>query len=169
MEYELHKLAIKGDKQRLEELLLAGDKDVNEKNNIGYSPLAFAVINGHIDVVNLLIKFGADVNIQDIDGKSPLHYLGDDNPDSKGNQLEIAKSLIENGASISLLDNYKNNPLIAIVSYPGEDEVRIPLVKLLLENGADINHQNKSGISALGIAKDDNDENLILLFQKYAK
>ena len=72
---------------------------------------------------------------------------------------------MKNGASVSLLDNYKNNPLIAIVSYPGEDEIRMPLVKLLLENGADINHQNKSGISALGIAKDDNDENLIELLR----
>ena len=168
MKYELHKLAIKGNKQKLEELLLPGDKDVNEKNNIGYSPLAFAVINGHIDVVNLLIKFAADVNIQDMDGRSPLHYLGDDNPDSEGNQLEIAKSLIENGASISLLDNYKNNPLIAMLSHPREDEVRVPLVKVLLANNADIYHQNKSGISALGIAKDDNDENLIILLEKYA-
>ncbi|WP_342263418.1 ankyrin repeat domain-containing protein [Spiroplasma endosymbiont of Clivina fossor] len=45
------------------------------KNRNGDSPLFYAVRNGNkITVIELLLASGADVNIQNGIGESPLHY-----------------------------------------------------------------------------------------------
>ena len=46
----------------------------------GWTPLFFAVAsgpNGHPDIVNLLLKNGANVNVSDSLGRTPLHYASE--------------------------------------------------------------------------------------------
>ena len=38
------------------------------------SPLHYAARHNHLDVITLLVEFGADVNIRGDDGLTPLHY-----------------------------------------------------------------------------------------------
>ena len=42
---------------------------INMKNNEGMTPLHFAVESDRQDVASLLVKYGADTNIENIDGK----------------------------------------------------------------------------------------------------
>jgi ankyrin repeat protein len=51
---------------------LANGTDVNAKDENGYTPLHPAALNGHKEIVELLIAKGADVNAKDNDGKTPL-------------------------------------------------------------------------------------------------
>jgi len=85
---------------------------------------------GHLEVVKLLLEHGADPNVKNRDGKTPLH-----NAASEGH-LEVVKLLLERGADPNVKDDDGNTPLHN-AAWRGHLEV----VKLLLEHGADPNVQ----------------------------
>jgi ankyrin repeat protein len=54
-------------------LLRQSATQYDEKNADGYTPLTAALMNDHIDCVELLIRYGANVNVADHYGVTPLH------------------------------------------------------------------------------------------------
>ncbi|ORX82475.1 ankyrin, partial [Anaeromyces robustus] len=46
--------------------------DVNKQSNDSTTPLFYACINGHENIVKYLVEHGADVNKKNNDGKIPL-------------------------------------------------------------------------------------------------
>ncbi len=103
------------------------------------------------DVEAMLAK-GADVNVRDENGWTPLHALGEivrgghPSPgqiDAKG----IAELLIAKGADINAKDKAGDTPLHA-AARGGEKGV----VELLLAKGANVNARNDSGQTALNVA-----------------
>jgi ankyrin repeat protein len=63
----------------VEELLMHSDVDVNHINNLGWTALLEAIVLSdggprHQQIVQLLIAHGADVNIPDKDGVTPLQH-----------------------------------------------------------------------------------------------
>ena len=61
----IHAASQSGDVARVEDILAAGEADVDEVDQEGATPLMMAAIGGHLEVVNLLLRLGADVNLQD--------------------------------------------------------------------------------------------------------
>ena len=114
---------------------------VNVIDSEGYTPLDFAVIHGHFDVVNTLLEHGANVNQQDFKQNQPIHHAA-----HQGN-LEIAKLLLQNGANVSAKDSYKNTPLMLAV-----EKNQVEMSKMLIENGANINEMNKIHERPISIA-----------------
>ena len=55
------------------ELLLGAGADVKVKSKAGLTPFLFAVRNGHIDTVKVLLNHGANVNDTAPDGTSALN------------------------------------------------------------------------------------------------
>ena len=53
--------------------LLPGTKDVNFIDECGYTALHYAALNGHKEVVGLLLSYEASCNSVDEAGSSPLH------------------------------------------------------------------------------------------------
>ena len=53
-------------------VLLAAGAEINKATNNGYTPLHWASINGHFDIVKSLIRGKADVRIMNNQGQSPL-------------------------------------------------------------------------------------------------
>ena len=54
-----------------------GDKGqeliINAVNHIGLSPLHISILENQMEVTNLLLKFGADPNLKDFNGNTPVH------------------------------------------------------------------------------------------------
>ncbi|MDE0019966.1 MAG: CotH kinase family protein [Candidatus Poribacteria bacterium] len=85
---------------------LADGADVNERDKMFYlAPLGWAALYGQTEVARALLDNGADVNILDRSGNTPLHtaaFLGD---------VETAKLLIENGANIRAKNHEGGMPI----------------------------------------------------------
>jgi ankyrin repeat protein len=55
----------------------------------GMTPICYAIVNGEIECITILIDNNVDLNVQDRDGWSPLHYAS-----GEGN-MEIIKLLLD--------------------------------------------------------------------------
>ncbi|PNJ52848.1 ANKRD55 isoform 4 [Pongo abelii] len=103
----------------------------------GCTPLMHAVSGRQVDTVKLLLKMGANINMQDAYGRTSLclaTYLG---------WLEGCVSLLRNGAKHNIPDKNGRLPLHAATAEP---DVRLLTVLLQQSNISEINHQdNESG------------------------
>jgi ankyrin repeat domain-containing protein 50 len=96
------------------------------------SALAAAVESGHLDIVNMLVAAGVNVNLQDRLGRTPLHGCAIYNCHS------IAESLIAAHADVNLSDQWGKSPLSIAYNY---DYRSVTLI--LLEHGATINEKEQ--------------------------
>ena len=62
---DIHKAAIEGDIAKVQALIAENPALTDAKDEMGRTPLAYAVSRGHKNVVELMIDKGADVNIQE--------------------------------------------------------------------------------------------------------
>lgn len=74
-----------------------------------YTPLTYAIQYGKMDIVKLFIEMGADVNMRDSHGKTPLET-------SNYNMIEITQLLLEAGANPNIKGRYGNPAWIPIKS-----------------------------------------------------
>jgi uncharacterized protein len=113
--------------------------DVNILNAKGESPLMLAILKGQQEVVDQLLKKGADVNKT---GWTPLHYA------ASSGQVTMISQLIENSAYIDAESPNGTTPLMMAAMYGST-----AAVKLLLDEGADPQLKNQQGLSALDFAQ----------------
>lgn len=122
--------------------------------------LRFCIIYGRSDMVQLLIERGANVNLRDNFGTTPLHVAcGSNKPD-------IVNLLLDAGADINAFDNDNESTATPIFLVEGNYE----LIKLLIRRGANVNLKNNNGDTILdwwmtGIARADNSEDIIKLLK----
>jgi|SRR3990167_9614780 len=88
-----------GDLVRVRELLSAegGGEDPNFADIVGQTPLWWASVNDHLEVVKELLRVGADPNIVDEDDETPLHWA------SVSDYPEISKELLSARAEERIL------------------------------------------------------------------
>jgi hypothetical protein len=70
---QLHHCASKGLTSSVKRLLSIRNINVNAKDWNGDTPLHWAVENGHIEIIRLLLQNGADVNAKSRIGMTPVH------------------------------------------------------------------------------------------------
>jgi ankyrin repeat protein len=134
----------KNDFTRMERLLQRGRVSVNSFIGlILYRPEGFRGFNRNnvVRVLELLIKYGADVNF--IDDTTPLQKAitwGLGGAWSPEQLMDIIQCLLRNGANVnSRKDTSRETPLM-IASYKNN----INIAKLLIEKGADVNATRKA-------------------------
>ncbi len=71
-EFQLHRAACDGDVEKLETLLAMSTDDINDRCEYRRTCLMQSVINDRLGCVKVLIRFGCDVNCEDIDGKDAI-------------------------------------------------------------------------------------------------
>jgi ankyrin repeat protein len=132
------------------------------KNAPGATPLHEAALRGDIPVIEALLRYGANPNIQDAAGNTPMHLAipqevhsealslllavgrdpnirnGDGNTPlhqvvSLGRAPAVIQVLLHSGADVALHNNLGQTPL-----YVAVERRRLPLMKPLLEEGTKI-------------------------------
>jgi ankyrin repeat protein len=115
----------------------------------GFSPLLYAAREGCAECVSKLIKAGADLNLPDPDGVTPLVMAG------LNARWDSMKLLLEAGANPDKWDVYGRNPLYMVVDYSTlphggradklSDDLTTPLqvAELILAKGGNVNLQLK--------------------------
>ncbi|XP_047026936.1 tonsoku-like protein [Helicoverpa zea] len=106
-ETQLHVASISGNKLLVERLIAQGHP-VNIRDNAGWLPLHEACIHGHVEIVNILINSGANVNDRggsNCDGITPLYDA------ASNGHLDVVQLLLEKGAIPSLKTDFGETPL----------------------------------------------------------
>ena len=127
--------------------LLKTKIDLNARDNWGETALASSV---SYTLTRLLIKAGADPEIADKNGATPLMHAADNN------YIDILKVLIAAGVKLDSRDREGRTALF----YAVESGLETP-VSLLLEAKADPNIRTRRGKSALEVAKEKPASNLL--------
>ena len=91
---------------------------LDAKDKDDQSAIHKAAASGNNDIVNILIKSGAKINLLDKDGDSPLHYASRTVGTPTSRSLTMIKCFIENGAKLNIKNNKGETPLD--VAYPEE-------------------------------------------------
>ena len=88
---------------------IAEGADVNAPDeSLNVSPLAWSVAHGQTEATRLLIENGADVNIKDDNGSTPLHAA------AVFGRADVAKLLVENGANPQVRNDDGGTPADAL-------------------------------------------------------
>ena len=124
------------------------DLDKTRPGYHNYTALCQALVSHLVDdaydIARFLINAGTSMNWVG-DGQNLLMLAN-----TKGAPLDILQLLINRGADVNYLTPSGCTPLISVV-IPERDPAR---VRLLIENGADVNHRHKTFGSALHAAKE---------------
>ncbi|XP_072522853.1 poly [ADP-ribose] polymerase tankyrase-2-like isoform X2 [Salminus brasiliensis] len=139
---ELFEACRSGDLQRVKKLLNAAN--VNNRDTAGRksTPLHFAAGFGYKDVVDYLLKHGADVHARDDGGLISLH-----NACSFGH-AEVVRHLLRHGADVNSRDNWNYTPL-----HEAAIKGKIDVCIVLLQHGAELTIRNTDGRTALDLAE----------------
>jgi len=159
--------------------LIANGVGINQQNEFGTTALMEAAHNGHLGIVELLIHNGANPNLEgsyfEIGGPiftaltwatknghfEVVEFLINNKADVNGglrgalfhavlsDKLKITKFLLDNGANVNDIDHLANTPLMQ-ATYNKSDSFDI--IKLLVDHKANIDAQNKYGLTALMLA-----------------
>ncbi|XP_071481313.1 uncharacterized protein, partial [Diadema antillarum] len=116
----------------------------NCQDTSGYTPLHHAVLNGHRDAIQMLLKFDASPTVADNRGSNPLHLAA-----WTGN-MDIVQTLLTVGVSkdqVNEQNNYLDTPLHFAAQY-GHTQV----VSILLDHGADPTLCNRKEEGPLDLA-----------------
>lgn len=131
------------------QMLLDGKADTERMNTGGFPPINLAAARGRWRTVETLIEFGANINWEESDGSTLLHYA------IKSDEENIVKLLLERNSNIEAQDSDGKTPLIIAAS-----RCCVPIMGLLLKAKANINtKRNGIGGTALHYAVINADSN----------
>jgi ankyrin repeat protein len=172
----LHWAARHGQERSAAESIAQGGELESKEFRYGESPLCQAAVNGHKDVVNVLLEAGAELEVKDSLGQTPLYLAA-----KKGHEAVISV-LLEAGAEFDVANNFGWTALGWAVEGGHETVVKLLLysgvnlessiyygthrgllanavqgqhdgiVKLLIEAGADLEHKDTRGRTPLSWA-----------------
>ena len=134
---------IAGDAAKVERILATGasypDASLDDTRK---TPLMLAAAAGNEEMVTLLLRYRAKLDLRDQIGNTALAYAA-----FRGH-VEVAELLLASGASVDL-DNRQGMTPLMIAAQQGQTEV----VRLLIKKGADAKRADYTGRTALAWAE----------------
>lgn len=144
----LYELAWHDDVAEIERLIGEG-ADVDERypntepNYGGYTALMVAAGRRYLGVMEVLIKAGADLNVQSIHGSTAI-MLAIADPGPGGERIDAVKMLIAAGADV----NKKDTGGLTALHFAADNGF-VDIVGVLLTAGANVDTQANNGFTAL--------------------
>ena len=147
------------DRPFITEVVVEFNAEEYAKRNTGWAPMHAAAGAGHLGIIELLIRKGADPNLADNKYYTPLHWA------CIAQSKKVAELLLAGNADVNANNGYFYTPLhFASVSGKGE------IIELLISNCADINAKTFYGSTPLhGAVLGGNPEAVQLLLSKGAE
>ncbi|MDD2714406.1 MAG: ankyrin repeat domain-containing protein [Candidatus Wallbacteria bacterium] len=139
---------------------LAGNgMEINAYDHLGgYTLLSIACAKGYREVIKFLLKSGADPNLRDSEGNSPLFFA------IRNDRMQVVRQLIEGGADPEISDRRQVTPLMCAI-FEDRDEI----AEYLICRGVNLDARNSLGATALMYAAASGNQKIVeLLLDKGA-
>lgn len=117
----------------VEHLILQNKTEINTQNKDGNTPLFHAVRTNQLNIVEVLLKYGADMYIANNNGCTPTHYA------LLYDQAECIKLLIQYGVDTTIEYSWGcNHPKMTIAKWAEENQNEEILKLVTSENDTPI-------------------------------
>ncbi|KAI8148845.1 ankyrin repeat-containing domain protein [Fennellomyces sp. T-0311] len=116
------------------ELLIEHDSDINARDALGHTPLVNSLFSQSLGCLQLLLKAGAQLDIQDPQGNSLLHVA------AINNFADGIDALLEHGLQVDHVNHRQLSPLAVAIGM-GHTQV----MKRLIKGKADVNSKTRFG------------------------
>jgi ankyrin repeat protein len=143
------------------DLLIAAGADVNMKDNTIQSAYLISTMEsyGYMELLKKTLKAGGNVHSTDSDNGTGLIRASD-----RGH-VEIVKELLKTDIRVNHINRMGWTALFEAILLGGGDERHTEIVRLLVEAGADVNLQDKDGVTPLAHAKNRNYTDIIKILE----
>jgi ankyrin repeat protein len=143
------------------DLLIAAGADVNMKDNSIQSAYLISTMEGYgfLELLKKTLKAGADVYSTDSDNGTGLIRASD-----RGH-VEIVKELLKTDIRVNHINRMGWTALFEAILLGGGDERHTEIVRLLVDAGADVNLQDKDGVTPLAHAKNRNYTDIVKILE----
>ncbi len=124
--------------------LLARSMDANAQDKSHSTPLHWAAFCGRLEITQMLLDHGANANMKDDHGETPLHRVSQGEYDSHEQGVGITRLLLACGVDVNAQDKNHFTPFL-LAALNG----RLEIAQVLLDHGANVNAENDGGETPL--------------------
>ena len=139
-EVRLRNAVITGDITTVRWCVDVDGTNINSAGSRGSTALHWAAEKGHTNILQFLLARGANVEVKDDEGNTPLL--------TSNGHLDIAQLLLEHGAEVNVQDRLLFTPLHWAAHFGHFD-----VVYLLISYGADLHARTSTGQLPIDVAK----------------
>ncbi len=141
----------------LAKLLVDAGASLDAANDYGVTPLALACDNGSAQMVTYLVAAGASVKLTRSTGETPLMTC------ARTGALKAVQVLLDHGADPNVAEEWHGQTALMWAAA----ERHIDVVRMLLENNADVHAVSEAGSTVLLIAARENEPEIVSLLVEF--